>query len=102
MTDLEFVGKMNPQRLRSWEEEFREEREQFYKDERDRELRRSGKLVEAEIELKYERDQMKKIRQAIESQLKELYEENLPLLRKGCFVIRFNNRDFDIIEEESH
>ena len=39
---------------------------------------------------------MKKIRQAIESQLKELYEENLPLLRKGCFVIRFNNRDFDI------
>ena len=56
MSDLEFVGKMNPQRLRSWEEEFREEREQFYKDERDRELRRSGKLVEAEIELKCERD----------------------------------------------
>ncbi|MDH6155236.1 hypothetical protein M2124_001519 [Polynucleobacter sphagniphilus] len=56
MSDLEFVGQMKSQRLKSWDEEFREEREQFFKDEKDRELRRSGKLVKVELETKYERD----------------------------------------------
>ena len=57
MFDLEFLGKMNPQRLKSNNEEFREEREQFYKDEKDRELRRSGKLVKVKQETTYERDE---------------------------------------------
>jgi hypothetical protein len=39
MNDLEFLGKINSQRLKSWDEEFREEREQFFKDEKDRKLR---------------------------------------------------------------
>ena len=55
MSNLEFLGKINPQRLKSWDEEFREEREQFFKDEKDRELRRSGKLVKIEPETTYER-----------------------------------------------
>ncbi|MDH6421612.1 hypothetical protein M2131_001553 [Polynucleobacter sphagniphilus] len=57
MSELEFVGKMNPQRLRSWDERFREEREQFFRDEKNRELRRSGKLVKVELETTYERDE---------------------------------------------
>jgi hypothetical protein len=57
MTELEFIGKVNPQRVKSWNEEFREEREQFFKDEKDRELRRSGKLVKIEPETTYERDE---------------------------------------------
>lgn len=56
-SDLEFVGKMNPQRLKSWDERFREEREQFFRDEKNRELRRSGKLVKVELETTYERDE---------------------------------------------
>ena len=56
-SDLEIVGKMNPQRLKSWDEEFREEREQFSRDEKDRELRRSGKLVKVKQEITYERDE---------------------------------------------
>jgi len=55
MSELEFLGKINPQRLKSWDEEFREEREQFSKDEKDRELRRSGKLLKIEPETTYER-----------------------------------------------
>jgi hypothetical protein len=57
MSELEFLGKMNPQRLKSMDEEFREEREQFFRDEKDRELRRSGKSVNESIELRYERDE---------------------------------------------
>ena len=57
MSDLEFLGKMNPQRLKSWDEEFREEREQFSKDEKDRELRRSSKLLKIEPETTYEREE---------------------------------------------
>ena len=55
MNELEFLGKMNFQRLKSMDEEFREEREQFFRDEKDRELRRSDKLLKEVIELKYER-----------------------------------------------
>ena len=58
MNILEFVGRVNSQRLKSMDEEFREEREQFSKDEKDRELRRSGKLVKEVTELKYERDEL--------------------------------------------
>ena len=57
MNDLEFLGKMNPQRLKSWDERFREEREQFFRDEKNRELKRSGKLVKVELETTYERDE---------------------------------------------
>ena len=57
MSELEFVGKMNPQRLKSWDERFRDEREQFFRDEKNRELRRSGKLVKVELETTYERDE---------------------------------------------
>ena len=57
MSELEFIGKMNTQRLKSWDEEFREERLHFFKDERERELRRSGKLIKEVIELRYERDE---------------------------------------------
>lgn len=58
LSNLQYLGKMNPQGLKSWDEEFREEREQFSKDEKDRELRRSGKLVKEVTELKYERDEL--------------------------------------------
>jgi len=54
MNILEFVGRVNSQKLKSWDEEFREEREQFSKDEKDRELRRSGKLVKEVTELRDE------------------------------------------------
>jgi hypothetical protein len=57
MGDVLYIGQMNPQRLKSWDEEFREEREQFFKDEKDRELRRSGKLVKVRQETIYERDE---------------------------------------------
>ena len=57
MTDLEFVGKMNPQKLKSMNDDFREEREQFFKDEKDRKLRRSGKLLKVVPETTYERDE---------------------------------------------
>ena len=57
MSELEFLGKINSQRLKSWDEEFREEREQFFKDEKDRKLRRSSKLIKEVTELRYERDE---------------------------------------------
>jgi hypothetical protein len=57
MNALEFLGKINSQRLKSWDEEFREEREQFFKDEKDRKLRRSSKLIKEVTELRYERDE---------------------------------------------
>ena len=57
MNDLEFLGKINSQRLKSWDEEFREEREQFFKDEKDRELRRLGKSINEVTEFRYERDE---------------------------------------------
>jgi len=55
MSDLEYVGNMKPQRLTSLEEDFKRERAQFQKDELDRALRRSGKLVTPEPETTYER-----------------------------------------------
>lgn len=55
MSDLEYLGKVNPNPLTSLEEDFKRERAQFQKDELDRALRRSGKLVKSEPELTYER-----------------------------------------------
>ena len=55
MSDLEYDGKMNPKPLISPEEELRRERAKFQKDELDRALRRSGKLVTPEPETTYER-----------------------------------------------
>ena len=55
MNDLEYVGKMNPKPLSSLEDDFKRDRAQFQKDELDRALRRSGKLVTPEPETTYER-----------------------------------------------
>jgi len=57
MSNLEFLGKMNPQKLKSMNENFRDEREQFFKDEKDRELRRSGKLLKIKPETTYKREE---------------------------------------------
>jgi hypothetical protein len=53
--DLEYVGQMNPQRLTSFEEDFRRERAQFQKDELDRALRQAGKLQPEPAETSHER-----------------------------------------------
>ena len=55
MSDLEYVGNMNPKPLSSLDEDFKRDRVQFQKDELDRTLRRSGKLVTPEPETTYER-----------------------------------------------
>lgn len=55
MSGLEYVGKMNPQRLTSLEEDHKRDREQFRKDELDRALRHSGTLVKPAPETTYER-----------------------------------------------
>lgn len=55
MSDLDYVGKLNPKPLTSLDEDFKKERAQFQKDELDRALRRSGKLTEPEPETTYER-----------------------------------------------
>ena len=55
MSDLEYVGKLNPKPLTSLDEDFKKERAQFQKDELDRALRRSGNLVKPEPETTYER-----------------------------------------------
>lgn len=55
MSDLEYVGHMSPKLHTSLEEDFKRDREQFRKDEADRALRRSGKLVMPEPEMTYER-----------------------------------------------
>jgi len=55
MSDLEYLGKINPMPLTSLDEDFKKERAQFQKDELDRALRRSGKLVTPESETTYER-----------------------------------------------
>lgn len=48
MSDLEYLGKINPQPLTSLDEDFKKERAQFQKDELDRALRRSGHVVKPE------------------------------------------------------
>lgn len=55
MGDLEYVGQMRPKALTSLEEDFKRDRAQFQKDELDRALRCSGKLVKPEPETTYER-----------------------------------------------
>lgn len=57
MSDLEYLGKIDPKPLTSLEEDHKRDREQFRKDEADRALRRSGKLVTPAPETTYERDE---------------------------------------------
>jgi len=54
-SDIEYMGKLNPQRLTSLSEDFERERAQFRKDEQNRALRRSGELKPEPIETTYER-----------------------------------------------
>lgn len=53
MSELEFVGQMNPRRLTSFAEDFKSEREEFLKDE----LKRKSRNVTSKpaIEVTYER-----------------------------------------------
>jgi hypothetical protein len=55
MANIEYLGKIKPQPLTSLDEDFKKERAQFQKDELDRALRRSGKLIKPEPETTYER-----------------------------------------------
>lgn len=55
MSDLEYLGQIRPKPLTSLEDDHRRDREQFRKDELDRAIRRSGKLVTPESETTYER-----------------------------------------------
>lgn len=55
MSDLEFVGRMNPKRLTSLEEDFKASQQQFREDEQRNALRRMGKVVKSESETTRER-----------------------------------------------
>ena len=52
---VEFVGKMNPKPLKSWDEQFAEERAHFRADEERRKLKRLGLLNKPEPEETRER-----------------------------------------------
>ena len=49
MSDAEFFAKVTPKKLTSFEEDFKRSREEFRKDEKDRELRRAGKAPAPEV-----------------------------------------------------
>jgi hypothetical protein len=49
MSDAEFFAKVSPKRLTSFEEDLKRSREEFRKDEKDRELRRAGKAPAPEV-----------------------------------------------------
>ena len=55
MSDIEFFAKVSPKRLTSPEEDFKKDQAQFRKEELDRALRRSGKLMAEPRETTYER-----------------------------------------------
>jgi len=55
MANIEYLGKLKAIPLTSLEEDFKRERAKFQKDELDRALRRSGKLITPEPEITYER-----------------------------------------------
>ena len=55
MSDVEFFAKMKSKRLTSLEEDFKESQAVFRRDELNRELRRSGQLMQAPIDISYER-----------------------------------------------
>ena len=49
MSDAEFFAKVTPKRLTSLADDFKQSQEEFRKDEKDRELRRSGKVPAPEV-----------------------------------------------------
>jgi len=49
MSDAEFFSKVNPKRLTSLAEDFRCSQEEFRRDEKDRELRKAGKVPAPEV-----------------------------------------------------
>jgi hypothetical protein len=55
MSDIEFFSRIKPKRLTSLEDDFKESQAAFRKDELVRELRRSGKLKQVQLEISYER-----------------------------------------------
>lgn len=55
MNDIEFFGQIKPQRLSSFEEDFKKSRYEFRKDELNRTLRLAGKLNTEVLETTYER-----------------------------------------------
>jgi len=55
MSDLEFLGRMNPKRLTSLEEDFKTSQQQYRDDMQQNALRRAGKLVKPEPEVTRER-----------------------------------------------
>jgi hypothetical protein len=55
MSNAEYFGKIKPKRLTSLTEDFKESQAAFRRDELNRELRRSGQLVQAPIDASYER-----------------------------------------------
>jgi len=55
MSDLEFLGRMNPKRLTSLEEDFKTSQQQYRDDMQQNALRRAGKLMKPEPEVTRER-----------------------------------------------
>ena len=57
MGDVLLVGKMQPKKLKSFQEEYEEEKAQYRKDVENRVLKRAGQLTKSETpaELSYER-----------------------------------------------
>jgi hypothetical protein len=55
MSNLEFLGQLKPQRLSSFEEDFKRSRAEFRRDELSRKLRRSNNHVIEPLETTYER-----------------------------------------------
>jgi hypothetical protein len=49
MSDAEFLAKVSPKRLTTLEEDFKQSREEFRRDEKDREIKRAGKAPVPEI-----------------------------------------------------
>lgn len=55
MSNLEFLGQLKPQRLSSFEEDFKRSQTEFRRDELSRKLRRSNNHVTQPLETTYER-----------------------------------------------
>jgi hypothetical protein len=49
MSDAEFFAKVSPKKLTNLEEDFKQSREEFRKDEKDREMKRAGKAPVPEV-----------------------------------------------------
>jgi len=53
MSDIEFFAKLNPKKLTSLDEDFKEWRKEFQEDEKRNALRRAGKLKTEPVERTY-------------------------------------------------